>query len=170
MAFFSVWLKHKVDRCIFFVVPGNCPDLLGMPDIELLGLLKITCKVLDQQVGRKCDSQSKRHLIPQTREQKEPALAIKVPPNNCINIPDYFRPSANKGADKSTSRLLTMKIHSGFSDVFTSFGCFKGHIQATDERRQPPISSPSQKGISCTPRTTIQRAIMTTKATNNSTP
>ena len=58
----SVWLKHKdnVVRCRFFVVPGNGPALLGMLDTELLELLKIMSKVLNQQqVGRKVNSQTK---------------------------------------------------------------------------------------------------------------
>ena len=44
----------KIVKCRFFVVPGDCPALLGMLDIEVLGILKITCEVVDgQQVGRK---------------------------------------------------------------------------------------------------------------------
>ena len=39
----SVKLRHKVARCRFFVVPGNSPALLGMHDIELLGILRIMC-------------------------------------------------------------------------------------------------------------------------------
>ena len=34
---------YKVARCRFLVVPGNGPVLLGMPDIDLLGTLKIMC-------------------------------------------------------------------------------------------------------------------------------
>ena len=47
----SVWLKHKdkIIRCGFFVVPSDGPVLLGLLDIELLGLLKTMCKGLDQQ-------------------------------------------------------------------------------------------------------------------------
>ena len=51
--------KDKVVRCRFFVVSGDGPVLLGMPDIKLLGLLNKTCNGLDQeQVGRKFDSQT----------------------------------------------------------------------------------------------------------------
>ena len=42
--------KDKIARCRFFVVsfvmPGDGPTLLGMPDIELLGILKLTCDVM----------------------------------------------------------------------------------------------------------------------------
>ena len=52
---YSVQLRHKdkVVRCRFFVVLGIGPALLGMPDIELLVLLKIMYEVLNQkQTGR----------------------------------------------------------------------------------------------------------------------
>ena len=55
----TVKMMHKdnVVTSRFFVVLGNSSELLGMPDIEVLGILKITCEVLDsQQAGRKFDS------------------------------------------------------------------------------------------------------------------
>ena len=46
-----------IARCRFFVVPGDSPALLGMPDIELLAILKIMCDLVgDQQANRKFDS------------------------------------------------------------------------------------------------------------------
>ena len=75
----SVWLKHKdkVIRSRLFLVPGNSPVLLGLLDIEPLGLLKIMCKVLDQQqVGRKFDSQTKEASGTQRAEQTVPAAAM----------------------------------------------------------------------------------------------
>ena len=36
--------KDKTARCRFFVVPGDDPALLAVPDIELLGILKIMCE------------------------------------------------------------------------------------------------------------------------------
>ena len=40
----SVKLNYKDEcvKCRFFAVPGDGPVLLGMPDIELLSILKIT--------------------------------------------------------------------------------------------------------------------------------
>ena len=38
-----------------------------------------------------------------------------------INMPDYFRPSANKAADKRASEVLTNKIHNEFSNVGVGF-------------------------------------------------
>ena len=52
--------KDKVARCRFLAKPGDDPALLGMPYIEMLGILKILgilYKVADgQQVGRKFHS------------------------------------------------------------------------------------------------------------------
>ena len=43
----TVILRHKdkIAKCRLFVVPGDGPALLGIPDIELLGIVKITCEV-----------------------------------------------------------------------------------------------------------------------------
>ena len=48
---FSVKLKYrnKLVRCRFFVVPGDSPVVIGMPVIKLLGIMKITCEVVEDQ-------------------------------------------------------------------------------------------------------------------------
>ena len=38
--------KYKTAKCRFFVIPGEGPALLGMPDIEVLRILKITLGVI----------------------------------------------------------------------------------------------------------------------------
>ena len=49
----------KTVWCRFFVATADGPLLLGMLDMELLGILKITCDVVGgQQAGRKFDSQT----------------------------------------------------------------------------------------------------------------
>ena len=61
----TVKLRHKdkITRCRFFAVPGNGQVLLGMPNIELLGKMKIMCKVVREQLAdRKCDSQTKTSI------------------------------------------------------------------------------------------------------------
>ena len=51
--------KNKVARYRFFVVPGDSPALLGMPNLELLGILKVMSNVVDDQhVDRKFDYQT----------------------------------------------------------------------------------------------------------------
>ena len=38
--------KDKMAKCIFYVVPADDPVWLGIPDIELLNILKIICEVV----------------------------------------------------------------------------------------------------------------------------
>ena len=69
----SVKIRHKdkVARCRFFVVPGDGPALLGMPDIKLLSILMIMFNVTeDQQTSRKFDS-------PENRTIQDPELESK---------------------------------------------------------------------------------------------
>ena len=40
--------KNKIARCTFFIVPGNGPAMLGMSDIELLGILKMMFDVVER--------------------------------------------------------------------------------------------------------------------------
>ena len=52
----TVKLRYKDEdvKCGFFVVPDDGPRLLGKPGIELLGILRIICEVMDgQQNARK---------------------------------------------------------------------------------------------------------------------
>ena len=54
----KLWHKYKVVKCRFFVAQDDSPTLLGMLDIEVLGMLKIMCKVVNVlQAGRKFNSQ-----------------------------------------------------------------------------------------------------------------
>ena len=51
--------KDKVTRCRFFIVPGDGPALLGMPDVKLVGILEIMCEVVeDQWVDREFNLQT----------------------------------------------------------------------------------------------------------------
>ena len=48
-----VKLRHEenIAKCRFFEVPGDGSALLGMPHIELLGILKTMYEVVGQQAG-----------------------------------------------------------------------------------------------------------------------
>ena len=49
--------NDKVSKYRFFVVPGDGPALLGMPDTEVLGILKIICEIINgQYAGMKFNS------------------------------------------------------------------------------------------------------------------
>ena len=52
--------KYKIARCEFFEVSWECQGLLGMPDIELLGMLKIMCEEVG---GWQADRQFNPQLI-----------------------------------------------------------------------------------------------------------
>ena len=45
---YAVRLRHrnKITRSRFLEVPGDSPALLGMPDIDLLDIVKIACEVV----------------------------------------------------------------------------------------------------------------------------
>ena len=86
-------------------------------NIELLALFVIMCEVLDQQeVGRKFNLQTKEASGNTESKIKSTSTSNIDSANNCINIPDYFRSSTNKKADKRVSRQPMMKIHYAFSD------------------------------------------------------
>ena len=44
----TIRLKHKgkTAKCRLFLVPGDSPVQLGMPDIEVLNILKTMCEVM----------------------------------------------------------------------------------------------------------------------------
>ena len=74
----TVKLRHKDKsaKCRFFIGPGEDLALLGMPCIELLNVLRITCKVIsDPHEGRKFDSQT-------TEAFNSPCCRMKRAPHN----------------------------------------------------------------------------------------
>ena len=51
--------KDKLVRCVFSVVPGGSPALLGMSHVEMLGILKMMCKLVEgQHVDKTFNSQT----------------------------------------------------------------------------------------------------------------
>ena len=76
---------------------------MGIPDIEVLGIFKITCKIIDgQQTGRKFDShiiwpakvpKCKTHMVDDHRTDSRDANQSNV------NILYSFRSSVNKKSD-----------------------------------------------------------------------
>ena len=101
---------------------------LGMPDIELLRLPSIMCKILDQQqVGGIFASQMREisgtpEDIPNTTNINSAGAT-----NNLIDMLDYFRSSEKRETDKEASRILTKKMCDDFSHIFTSIHYFKTH-------------------------------------------
>ena len=94
----------------FFVVPGDSLVLLVLPDIELLGLLKIKCEVLDQQqVGKNLDFKTKDAYYSPESWTNSISSSNTGTTYNCLNIPDYFRSSVKKEVGKRVGRLLKWK-------------------------------------------------------------
>ena len=84
-----------------------------------------------QQTNRKFDSQAIQLSIGPSHN-KNTDQKIKL--NNAdafnanSNIPDYFRLSMNRAADKRASQVLTEKIHNEFSDFFHGWDILKTHL------------------------------------------
>ena len=58
----AIITKGIMFQCSFFVVPGNRPELLGMPDCERLQLLSINCNTMNDEQNKKrnrCTDKSK---------------------------------------------------------------------------------------------------------------
>ena len=97
------------------------PALLGMPDIELLGMLMIMCEVVGgQQIHWKFNSRAMK-LSSTLSCKANKHLEIRsdnadvVDPNP--SMLDYFRSSVDRAADKKASWLLMQRNHTEFSDV-----------------------------------------------------
>ena len=100
--------------------------------MEFLGILKIMNEVVgSKQADRTLDSQAK---------EASSALCCKANTDQEIksdsegvndanpNIPDYFRSSTDRVADKSTSHVLMQRIHNEFNDVFFRNWVFGRHV------------------------------------------
>ena len=48
MQYCNIW-KEIEYQCNFFIVPGNRPAILEMPDFELLKLLTVNCQTVGDQ-------------------------------------------------------------------------------------------------------------------------
>ena len=101
-----------------------------MPYIELLNILKITCDVISNPLeSRKFESQTtKLSNSPSFRTKRalHSEADIASAHDNNEKMPDYFRSSTNKVADKRTSMILTKKLYNEFNDIFLGIDCFRG--------------------------------------------
>ena len=107
--------KDKGAKCRFFLVPGDGPELLGMPDIELLNILRITCAVISgPHESRKLDSEaievsnSSSCIANRTQQMKTDKVGIC---DNNTNMADYFRSRTSKAADSTICRQVNLKLN-----------------------------------------------------------
>ena len=120
----AVKIRHK-NKCVkyrFFVVPGDSPIMLGMPDIELLNILRITCDTIGgYHESRKFNSQTvETSDSPDCRIKEAPQFITDKEDMHAgkRNMSDYFRLITDRVEDKRASELLINKIHNEFSDLF----------------------------------------------------
>ena len=69
----SVRIRHnnKCAKCRFFIVPGDGPALLRMPDIELLGIIRVMC----ERIGNKANA---RKFDMQTRHSADSQIVVQT--------------------------------------------------------------------------------------------
>ena len=141
-----------------------------MPDIELLGILMITCELVgDQQADRKFDCQT---ALPSNGSSSKANTGqwLKTDNTDVVNasstMPDSFRSRNNRTADKRASQALMQKIHSEFSDILQELAALKACLAYS--WRQLTIPDTLQVNSIYTPRTPQGGAWQTTKATHNS--
>ena len=120
--------QRKNAKCRFFVVPADSPALLGIPDLELLGILKVTCEVIrDQQSDRKFNSQDRKFnskIIKLSNSSSCKASTdqwIKTDNADVVDtktsMPVYFRSGINRPADKRAGQVLMQKKYTMHSVI-----------------------------------------------------
>ena len=116
----------------FFVVQGESPVLLGIPEKELLGILKIMCEVTgDPHNRRMLNSQTMQAPNgPSCKANKGQQIKKDNVDLNDLNsnMLDYFRSSINRPGDKRATQALINKIHNEFSDFFQELDVLKAHL------------------------------------------
>ena len=115
--------KDKQKPCKFFVVPGEGPSLLGMPDVETLELLSVNCNTIEPgQMNRQINEHRMQDKSNTNKAFKDDKVYI-VKHNNDM---DFFLAVPNKQADMKRSEKLTRSRQQESTDVFLDIGCFKG--------------------------------------------
>ena len=139
--------------------------------IKLLSILRIACDVIGEPY--EC-----RKIDPETIElsNSQRCRTNKAPQNGTdegsicnhkINMPNYFRPSANKAVGKRSSEVLTKKIHNEFSNVFSGIGCLRVHSVYRLKMAVDCMNCPQKIGV-CFAATPERKSRGTTKAANKS--
>ena len=110
----------------------NSSALLGMLDIKVLNILRITYEVIcNPHESRKFNSQTievstspsyRKNRALQNKRNKADAH------NTNADMSDYFRSSTSRAVDKRASKVLINKILNKFSDVFQALAALKVHL------------------------------------------
>ena len=162
-------------------MPGDDLALLRMPDIELLGIIRVICEAIDERTtGKKFDSQTK-HVAGSQNCKTNKDQKVKLHEGNSnkdkTNTPDYlissrikifyFNPSDNKEADKRASEAITNRIHNEFINLFSGTDCFKGKLSLQVEEGSHLYPAPPTGSGLCFTKATERRAGAATETKNH---
>ena len=137
----SVKMRHN-DKCVecrFFVMPGDGPALLGMPDVELFGIIRaMSDQIYNKTTDRKFDSKSgmqqknqscKANRHPQSQMQitqvvtkpTYPVILILVQTKLICQI--IFHSSDHKEDKRLNKTIIKSRTHNEFNDLFCGIEC-----------------------------------------------
>ena len=138
-------IEHKNNKkCTFFVVPSIGQVLLGMPDTDVLNIIKINIHLIGAEDARDGEWCANMHTVHESNPRQETNVAEK-----CCTITDssskstdnntkptektkanesaeYFLSGPNYNSNKRKGAEATQQIHRDFDDVFNGIGCFEG--------------------------------------------
>ena len=138
--------------CSFLVVPRNRQPLLGMPDIETLGILTINCNTIEMKEAdgpESCKTNMSREIYmtekcyTNTQNMSDFGNEDKpmVTDNDSNNI-KYFLPGPNSDSDQRVIAEITQQIQKEFNDVFNGIECFNGTFSLQVKPDSKPYLTP----------------------------
>ena len=139
--------NNKIKICSFFVDDGNRYTLLGMPDIETLGILSINCSTTytkDVYEAEKCRANTANRQVSISEQQYMNMKQQAYTPEKYYTNTDtkskfenkdkpmvtdndkiyYFLPGPNWDNDKTAGTEIIQQLWREFKDVFNGIGCF----------------------------------------------
>ena len=152
--------------CSFLSVPRKGQALLGMPDIETLGILIINCNIIDMKevdgtencktnTDNSQEPTSEQHYVNMKQEtgtteeyctntdsilEFENKNEPMVTDNGNI---EYFLPGPNSNIDKRVSAEIT-QLHREFKDAFNGIRCFNGTFLSQVKPDSEPYQAPQR--------------------------
>ena len=145
----TIKFKNFKKKCVFFVVPGNCQALLGMPDTVVLSIINLNINSIQKEI-RECKTTRGQEMHTDTEDcpnkvahsaAKQDGIRQQHQANKLIN---YFYSSNNTDADKSKITALMQRIHEMYSEVFNGIGCFKGTFSLQLKPDSRPYQAPQR--------------------------
>ena len=144
-------------------MPGNGQVLFGMPDTDVLNIIKINIDSIDAEDARDSKSCANMHTVWETDPKQETGSAEKCYKNmdsisksrdnstkptaetKCNKTTEYFLLGLTYESSKNKCAEVTQQIHIDFDDVLNGIGCFEG----TFLLQLKPDSKPYQAPLRC---------------------